>query len=159
MAASPWTTADDTTLRGLHESGRSLHSIAAEMHRSKATISEKAAKLGLSWDRTRTANAAHAVAVDNKARRAAIEARIYAQVEAELTSVESAGAGGWRTILKGAYGAEETKTLDFVPPRDRREAADTVSRYMATATKIAVLDSGDQDTSAVASWLAAMLGR
>lgn len=144
MATRPWTTDDDQTLRDLHAAGNTLHGIAKTMTRSKATISGKAAKLGLSWSRERTAAAAHAVHADNKARRVAIVARVYAEAEDVLAGVETGRRGeGWRTILKGSFGVEETKTLEFVPSRDRRDVSDTLSRLLTTAAKLEAVDAGD----------------
>lgn len=139
-----WTNDEDATLRRLHGESRSLHSIAAEMGRHKSTVSIHAKKLGLVWDRRRTAAASEAVAVDNKARRVAIVARLYGQTEAELTDLENGRAGrGWRTVLKGSFGVEETKTLTFVPPVDRRTVAEALSRLLLSAAKLEAIDATD----------------
>lgn len=139
-APNPWTAADDQRLTVLHGEGRSLHSIAAEMTRSKHTISRKAAALGLTWDRTATAKAAEAVVVDNRKRRGAIVTRLYAQAEAELAGLEQASQG-WRTILKGEYGLESGVTLTFAPSRDRRDVADILSRHLTAAAKLEAIDA------------------
>lgn len=158
--ARPWTQEDTTRLTELHAAGKSLHAIAADMGRSKSTISEYAQKAGLVWDRAKTAAAAEAVSVDNKARRVRIVARLYTQVETELDGLEEASdETPWRTILKGEYGTEHQADLPFVPPRDRRDVSDIISRHMITATKLEAVDTGERDTSAVASWLSSMLSR
>ncbi len=144
MATRPWTAADDTILRALHEAGRSLHSIAAEMQRSKHTISTKAKALGLTWDRSSTAAATNAVVVDNKARRVAIVARMYTRMEKLQDRLE---APEFRTVLKGTYGIDERVTLDFVPTADERNIADTLSRYVASATKLEQVDAADKPSA------------
>lgn len=147
MVAHPWTEAEDATLRSLHAAGRSLHSIAGEMGRAKRTISDHSARLGLTWDRSKTAAATTARVVDNKARRTAIVARLYAQVEGELKALEDAPSG-WRTILKGEYGVENEATLTFAPPLDRRNVADVISRHLTSAAKLEQIDAGDRPAAA-----------
>jgi hypothetical protein len=73
MAAGPWTTDEDARLRELHAAGLTLHAVAAEMGRSKATISRKAQALGLGWDRGQTKAAAQAKKLDAEARRARLK--------------------------------------------------------------------------------------
>lgn len=141
---APWTDDESDQLRALHADGASLHSIAKTMGRSKDTISRKAAALGLSWSRDRTAAAAHALAVDGKARRQKIVVRVYDEAEALLTDLEAGRAGrGWRTVLKGEYGAEETRSLDFIPPTDRRTIADALNRQLMSAAKLEAVDATD----------------
>lgn len=138
----PWTDSDTTKLRELHAAGKSLNAIATEMGRAKATISKYAGQAGLTFDRTRTAKAAEAVHVDNKARRVSITARVYDEAEDVLGGVEKGRAGnGWQTILKGSFGVEEVRSLDFVPSRDRRDVSDTLSRLLGTATKLEAIDA------------------
>ena len=134
-----WAASEDTRLRELHATGRSLHSIAKEMQRGKETVSRHAAALGLTWDRTRTAKAAEAVAVDNKARRVTIVARLYGVLETELGLLENTTA--WSTVIKDGGGAERTQVLSFVPAIDRRAMADSISRHVASATKLEAIDA------------------
>lgn len=159
---NPWTADEDVTLRALHGAGKSLNAIATEMGRAKATISDHAAALGLDFDRTRTAKAAEAVHVDNKARRVVIVARMYTRIEKlqdRLDAAERDGEG-FKTILKGSFGVEETKTLNFVPTVDERNIADTLSRYVASATKLEAVDAtgGVDRERSLLSELGAALG-
>lgn len=90
----------------------------------------------------RTAKAAEATAIDNKARRGKLVARLYDEVEAVLTAIEDGRAGnGWQTILKGAYGAKVGDTLTFIPSRDRRDVAEVLSRHLLSATKMDAIDA------------------
>ncbi len=142
----PWTDQDHDTLRRLHSEGRSLTSLAVEMERSKGSVSYAADRIGLSWDRTRTATASAAKAADNKARRVAIVERMYTRIEKLQDRLDATETSGFRTILKGSFGVEETKTLDFVPTADERNLADTLSRYVVSAAKLEAVDAGNSDT-------------
>lgn len=153
---TPWTEADDDRLKAMHAEGRSLHSIAKDMGRGKASIHRHAERLELSWDRTATANATTAVVVDNRARRALITSRLYNQAEEELAGLEAA-AEGWRTILKGESGVEHETTLTFAPSRDRRDVADILSRHLTSAAKLEAVDAAtNHDLPAVDAWIKAM---
>lgn len=71
--ARPWTDEDDAALTTAHAAGDTLHAIAKAMGRSKSVISDKAARLGLSWDRAKTENATHTRRVIAAERRAQLE--------------------------------------------------------------------------------------
>ncbi|WP_263120842.1 hypothetical protein [Cellulomonas sp. RIT-PI-Y] len=73
MAGRPWTTEDDATLRRLHATGATLHAVASEMGRGKATVSKHAKALGLGWDRGQTKAATTAKKIDADARRAQLK--------------------------------------------------------------------------------------
>lgn len=150
-----WSTTEDAQLTALHAAGTSLHAAAREMGWSKGSVSQHAAKLGLSWDRSRTAKAAEAVVVDNKARRARIVARMYGRMEHLQDRLEAAT---FRTVLKGDGGADRVRQLDFVPTPDERNIADTLSRYTAAATKLEAVDAGD-GSDAVRSLLGGLARR
>lgn len=86
--ATAWTDEESTRLTELHAAGKSLHFIAGELGRSKETVSRWAEKLGLSFSREKTAKAAEAKHVDNKARRARIEERLLAKGEEFLDQLD-----------------------------------------------------------------------
>lgn len=73
MATGPWTPDENDRLRELHAAGHTLHAVAAEMGRSKATVSRHAALLGLGWDRAQTKDATKAKKADAAARRAQLQ--------------------------------------------------------------------------------------
>lgn len=135
---NPWTDADTEQLLDLHRKGMSLHAIAQEMKRGKATISRRAREAGLDFDRAQTAKAAEAVSVDNKARRVKIVSRMYDRMEHLQDRLE---APTFKAILKGSFGVEETRTLAFVPDMAERNIADTLSRYAVTAAKLEAIDA------------------
>ena len=150
--ARPWTPEDDQRLRDLHATGKSLHAIAQEMSRGKATVSGQSKALGLSWAREQVHAATTAKVRDAKARRAAA-------LEAELEILELAQArvldamrrrSSWRTVMRGEGGAEHTDDLDFVPSRDLR---DETSSRNAMAGIIAKLDTDDNGATEARSML------
>lgn len=138
MTTRPWTPAEDTILRALHESGRSLHAIAKEMGRSKDTISRKAAALDLSWDRTRTAAAAQAVVVDNKARRVALTATLYTRAEDLLAQMTE-------PHLVFNFGGKENdyneRLLERPPTGDLRNLMQSASIALQRAVHLEQIDS------------------
>lgn len=153
MATGPWTPAEDTILRALHEAGRSLHAIAKEMGRSKDTISKKAAALGLTWDRTRTAAAAQAVVVDNKARRVALTATLYTRAEEFLQQITE-------PHLVFNFGGKEndynSRLLDRPPTGDIRNLMQSASIALQRARDLENVDANGADLPAVDAWLNAM---
>ncbi len=68
--ATRWTDEEGERLTELHAEGKSLHFIAMSLAVEGVGVDAREAA-HLSFDRTRTAKAAEAVHVDNKARRAA----------------------------------------------------------------------------------------
>lgn len=155
-ARPPWTPAEDTTLRALHESGRSLHSIAAEMSRSKDTISRKASALGLTWDRSRTAAAANAVVVDNKARRALLVGTLYTRAEELLAQITE-------PHLVFNFGGKENdyneRLLDRPPTGDIRNLMQSASIALQRAVDLENVDAtSNNELPAVDAWIAAMTG-
>ena len=135
-----WTDADTAELKALHGKGQSLHSIAKEMGRSKDTISRYAAKAGLSWDRTRTANAAAAKAIDAKDRRAALQiglledaARLREQLWAE-------------TAYATAVGGQEPQVMRWKMarpiPADQLKIMQAVGAAIDRSLKLADHDAG-----------------
>ena len=153
-----WTTADDQTLTDLHRTGRSLTSIARDMHRGKATISEKAKALGLTWNRAQVGEAVHAKITDAKARRANALLAELEILELSQARVLSAlrGHDTWSTVLRGDGGAESERTLDTVPPRDLRD--ETTARA-SMAVVISRLDDNDHGATEARSMLERLAAR
>lgn len=148
-AARPWTDADTARLRELHGQGKSLHQIAAEMDRSKSTISRHADRASLTWDRTSTATATQALVADNRARRAALVHRAYTRAEHVLDRLEAAT---FTTLVPCGPGQQEAQSLDFVPPQEERSLAQAVSTYLASAARLEAIDS-DAGTDAAKAML------
>lgn len=148
MAA--WTDEESDRLRELHADGRSLHSIAEEMGRSKRTISVWAGKLGLSFDRSATAKAAQAKHIDNKARRATLEERLLEKAEAMLDQLDE-------PALVYSFGGADNRyaehILDRPDPVAQKHIMQALSTALNTANKLHELNTG-HDAEGVVSVLA-----
>lgn len=138
-----WTDARDRQLRDLAAKGTSVRGIAAELGTTKSTVDRRIQRLGIVLDRSSTEAATRANATDAKARRARLLVSVYDELEALAEDLKRARTEHqWKTILKGEGGVEHTRTLDFVPIRDRRDAADTISRLHVVAHRIETQDHG-----------------
>lgn len=146
MAAGvPWTDAEDVTLRALHKAGQSLHSIAQEMGRGKRTIGRHSERLGLSWDRARTANAAQAKHIDNKARRAVLEQRLLEETAKVMGQL-------WEPTLVFSFGGANNEYREHVlekpTPADQKAIVQTASTALNAANKLHDMNAGGQAQNA-----------
>lgn len=151
----PWTDAERARLLELHAQGATLHSIAKTMSRSKYTISRHAKELNLHWDRTRTAKAAEAVHVDNKARRARIETSLLEKAVAMLAEVDGP------EVVYGFGGADyvfNSRELDHMTPKSKKDLVQAVASALVAANKLHEMNSEGRDLPAVDAWLNAMTG-
>lgn len=153
MAA--WSDEESRRLRDLHADGRSLHSIAKEMGRSKQTISKWAKTLGLSWDRAETAKAAQAKHVDNKVRRAALEERLLCEAALFLDKIHLPSIV---FSFGGQYNEYAEHKLDNPPINDQKSLIQSASTALTAANKLHELNSDGKDLPAVDAWLEAMTG-
>lgn len=135
--ARPWTAEDDDTLRAAHAAGKSLHSIAREMGRGKATVSVKAAALGLTWDRAQVGEAVHAKVVDAKARRAILKDHLLDDAARLRTQL-------WTPAVVFNFGGKdntyEQRTLDKPPFADQLKIMQATSSAIATYERLERLD-------------------
>ena len=77
MSSGPHLTdTERDTIRRLHADGLSCTKVAAELGRSRSTISQAAKAMGLSWDNAQTKAATAAKQADNRSKRAALESRL-----------------------------------------------------------------------------------
>lgn len=140
-----WTDKDSRTLRALHNEGRSLHSIAAEMGRSKQTVSKYASRMGLSWERGQTAAAAEAVHVDNRARRAALESALLDDAERLRRQL-------WEPSYVFNIGGAENKyteqQVEEPPAQDKRHLIQSASIALTAANKLHELNSAREAEAA-----------
>lgn len=150
MAA--WTDEESTRLTELHAAGESLTFIAKEMQRSTETIHRHAERLKLSFDRTRTAKAAEAKHVDNKARRAALEERLLIEAEKVIDQM-------WSETLVFSFGGKdntyEEHTLKQPTYSDQKTIAQTVATALNAANKLHEMNAG-QNTDHAKSMLVQM---
>lgn len=148
MGAGPrqWTSEDDDALRQGHSEGRSLHAIAKDLGRAKTTVHRHSERLGLEWDRSKTAAAADARHIDAKSRRADIKLRLLSRADALLSRVE---AESFKTLVPTGGGEKRTRTLDYVPPEDERHIAQSLSSYLGTYDRLDKLDTDTGVSTAV----------
>lgn len=153
MAA--WTDEESARLTELHGAGESLHFIAGEMQRSKDTVSRWAEKLGLSFSREKTAKAAEAVHVDNKAKRAAAESDLLDTFPRLLDQL-------FKPALVHSFGGANNEynehTLSQPTFGDQKAIMQTIATALTAANKLHELNSDGQDLPAVDAWLEAMTG-
>lgn len=138
----PWTDTETQALRDGHAAGKTLTALAKELGRPKSSTHDKAAELGLNWDRTKTEQATRnrkAVCADLRAQ--ALE-RAYTRVHHLYDRLE---AEEFRTVMRGEYGTEHTAELDFVPPNDEKTLAQAIGAHMATAKRIEDAESETSD--------------
>lgn len=137
----PWTDTEDDQLRNLHADGLSLTETAKRMHRSKSTVNRAARRLGLHWDRTKTAAATAAVIADGRTRRAALEQRFLDEAEKSLdrmwTGHEIGAFGGMDGQYKHAY-------VDEPSPADRKAIMQTAASASMAAAKLAEQNAGTE---------------
>ncbi|GAA2178532.1 hypothetical protein GCM10009785_01470 [Brooklawnia cerclae] len=157
----PWTTEDSRILTSLHAEGKTLGQIADLMGRSKGTVSLHARKLELDWDRAQTAVATEAHITDAKAARAEAalaELQLLRIMQEDVLDVQR-GRKGWKTILRGAMGVEESTVLGFVPVRDADMAARARSSSSQTIDRLTANLSGvDEQAVSLIDGIAAQLG-
>lgn len=153
MAA--WTPEESERLTELHSQSRSLHSIAGEMGRSKETVKRHADRLNLSFDRTRTAKAAEAVHVDNKARRAALEERLLNEAALFLDKLHLPSIV---FSFGGQFNEYAEHELDKPPIGDQKALIQSASTAITAANRLHELNSEGRDLPAVDAWLEAMTG-
>lgn len=137
MAA--WTDEESARLTELHAAGKSLNFIANEMGRSKDTIGRYAEKLGLSFDRTRTAKAAEAVHVDNKARRVALEERLLVEAQKIMDQL-------WEPTLVFSFGGKDNTYEEHIIDRptfsDQKAIVQTATTAIRESTRLHEMNAG-----------------
>lgn len=84
----------DDQVRALYAAGQGCREIARNLDTSAATVSRIAARLGLSFDGSRTAAAAAALASDHRARRAELSDRFLDLAETAVSRAETAAGTG-----------------------------------------------------------------
>jgi hypothetical protein len=138
-APRPWTDDDDATLVDLYDRGLSLSAIANEMQRSKDTISKKAAKLDLSWDRTRTAAATQAKVADAKGRRADLQLALLGDAEKLRTQLWT------ESDYAQAVGGQDARVLRWSmtepTPTDKLKLMQAAGAAIDRSLKLAEYDS------------------
>lgn len=146
MAA--WTDEESARLTELHGAGESLHFIAKDMQRSKDTVSRWAEKLGLSFSREKTAKAAEAKHVDNKARRARIEEQLLVKSEDMLAQLDEPAIV---YSFGGQFNEYAEHELDKPDPVAQKHIVQALATALTAANKLHEMNAGQQAEKAVSA--------
>lgn len=134
----PVTDSQREHVRALHAKGLGRNEIAARVGLSTAAVTNIAKRLGLSFSRQDSAIATAARVRSLKERRADIVDRLYRRAEANLARLE---AESFRTLVRGAGGAEYVDQLDFVPPEHDRALSASIQTVLQAASKLELQDA------------------
>lgn len=130
----PISQADRDQVATLHAAGHGRNEIARRTGVGAGTVTKIIHELGGSFDRDPGVIAGTAAQqVDLKARRLALQSRIIARAEAIMDRLE---APTFQTVLRGEGGAENARTLDFVPARDEKDLLWAVGSCMTVDERI-----------------------
>ena len=143
MAAGPYTPAEDDVLRQLIPKGVSQSEIGRQLGRTRGSVANRAAKLGLRSDRTDTVRATEAKVLDAKARRAALEVALLEDAERLRQQMWA------RTTVYNFGGKDNTyeeRELDEPPHADKLKLMQAVGVAVDRSIKIS---DHDADTGIV----------
>jgi hypothetical protein len=147
----PVTDEDRQRLRELHAQGLGRNAIARRLERSPRTVSELAAEMELSFDRTMTAVATEARKADAQARRTALVERYYEQAHKHLDRLDR----DEHTIKEVSMGKVVAYQSDDLPAQDVRALLQASAAAATQAAKLEAL-AGDPGTDAAQSMLTSL---
>lgn len=119
---------------------------ASTLSVSRASIAKRRKQLGITSDYAPTKAANEARSITAAERRATLEHRHLDRIEHLMNRLE---ADGWKTILRGEMGVEEPQTLTFVPPRDEKDIAATLTQHWGALERIRRMDTNNGTSEAV----------
>lgn len=153
--ALPVTEQTKADVRRLHAQGLGRNAIARELSRSPRTISVICEEAELTFDRTATAVATQAAALDARARRAALIQRYYAQAEKILDRLER----DEHNLVEVSLGKVVRYKAADLPSADVRNLIQSSSAAANQAAKLEALDNngGVDDAKSMLGQLAAGL--
>lgn len=127
---------DVSRARELHAEGVGCNAIARELGVNPSIVSRWAKREGLSFDRSATAVAVQARAVDLRVRRQGIIDRLYTRAERNLARLEA-------PYTYRVSTATETYlvTEDDPPAADELRHSQALSNYLKTAAQLEAVDS------------------
>ncbi|MCX4540487.1 helix-turn-helix domain-containing protein [Streptomyces sp. NBC_01565] len=153
--AQPVTDETRADVRRLHAEGLGRNEIARRLNRSPRTVSVICEEAGLTFDRTATAVATAAAAVDARARRLALIERYHQQIERILDRLDRQS----HEVREVSFGKVVSYTVDELPAQDIRNLMTAVVTANTQAAKLEALDSdnGVNDAKSMLGQLAAGL--
>ena len=152
----PATGTDRERVRELHAQGLTRNAIAREIGRAASTVSKIAREIGLTFDRSRTAEATRAKVADAKDRRAQLTLDLLADAERLRAQM-------WEPCTIHNFGGKDntynSHDVDEPPFRDKRDIAHTVSLLLDKHIRLTAVDSDEQGLAAVDAWLRDITGQ
>ncbi|MFF4369641.1 helix-turn-helix domain-containing protein [Streptomyces sp. NPDC001594] len=151
----PVTDEDREQVRALHAEGLGRNAIARQLGRSSRTVSVLAEELGLTFDRTATAEATRARVIDTRERRQSLIERYYAQADKILARLER----DEHQITEVSLGKVIRYTATDLPTQDVRNLIQAAGAAASQAVKLEALnsDNGVSDAKSLLGQLAAGL--
>lgn len=146
--ALPVTEETRADVRRLHAQGLGRNAIARELARSPRTVSVICEEAGLTFDRTATAVATQAAAVDARARRLQLIERYHQQIERILDRLDRQT----HEVREVSFGKVVSYSVDDLPAQDVRNLMMAIVSANAQAAKLEALD-GDPAADAARSML------
>lgn len=144
----PITNEDSAAVRELHSQGHGRNEIARRINRSPRTVSELAAEMNLSFDRTMTAVATEARVIDARARRVALMERYNEHAHKQLDRLDREE----HHITEVSIGKVVKYTALDLPSGDVRNLMQASIAAANAAAKLEALDS-DNGAGAAKSML------
>lgn len=139
-APIPFSDEEIAELKRLHGLGLGRNAIAVEMGRSTRGVTVHAERLGLTFDRTKTAAATEAKKIDAKARRAAIISQLYDLAEDDLAYLKP---GQQYELTEVSSGSAVNYTPKRLPAQDRRALVQSIGSALTAATRLEALDTNN----------------
>lgn len=151
----PVTDEDREQVRALHAQGLGRNAIARQLGRSSRTVSVLAEELGLTFDRSATAEATRARIIDTRERRQNLIERYYAQAEKILARLERPE----QQITEVSIGKVVRYTAPDLPTQDVRNLIQAAGAATGQAVKLESLntDTGVDTAKSMLGQLAAGL--
>lgn len=141
--------------------GLGRNEIARQLGVSQNSVSVAAAKAGHSFNREKTAEATRVRAVDAKARRAELldnQLLILSYAQRRILDTFE-GRAKWKTLAKASFGAEETKHLNYIPPRDLKDTQASLSAGMTVVNRLeAGLNPAAEEAGSILDKIAGTFG-
>jgi capsule polysaccharide export protein KpsE/RkpR len=139
----PVTEAERMKIRVLHGQGWTATRIAKELSRPVSTISKCAAQMHLHFDHAQTAAATKAAAIDMKARRARIAARLLDESEELLDDIK-------RPYMDHTFtqAGEYVQHAVMPVPQDKAHLTRGAANLLAEHRRMAEFDAGDDGATA-----------
>ena len=143
---SALTDADKAYIREAYKRQESHRDIAAHLGKPKSTVGQWMTRNGMRYDSTNQQAAIEKNVLTAQERISALRLEVIGIAEHDASEIREVQQGrkAWRTVLRGMAGAEETRTLDFIPPNDKRANASSLASHAGTIARLAPKEDGNQ---------------